>query len=371
MKIQSIEVYHVAMPLTHPFRTAASEWDSVESVLVRIVSGENHGWGECTPKQAPNYSSEWAQGAFIVICNWLAPLLMGQDITSGEQLQGTLSGVKGNYFAKAGLDLAWWDLYARSQGKPLWKLIGGKADVVDVGADFGVTESVDELLTEVAGAEEAGFKRVKLKCRPGWDVDIISAVRRAFPDVVMHVDFNSAYTLDNLPMFRELDRYDLTMIEQPLAHDDLLDHATLQQEIRTPVCLDESIVSVDKARKAIQLGACQWINIKLGRVGGLTNAVAIHDLCQEAGMPCWVGGSIESAVGQAHNIALATLPNIRYPADIFPSSRFYQQDLAEPEIVLIGPPQVRATAEPGIGCEPHPERLQQLLLKRTVVQRVN
>ncbi len=368
MRIQSIELYHVAMPVIYPFRTAFGDVDCIESVLVRMVGEKRFGWSESAPWAAPAYSSEWARGVFIVVRDWLAPLLVGKEIASGEQLQRALSGIKGNYFAKATLDLAWWDLYARSMGKPLWQVIGGKNETVEVGADIGVMESLDALLAEVARAKDAGFKRLKLKYRPGWELNMVAAVREAFPDMVIHVDCNSAYTLADLPMFQELDRYHLAMIEQPLQHDDLLDHARLQASIRTPVCLDESIVSVDKARKAIALKACRWINIKLGRVGGLTNALAIHNLCQEAGVPCWVGGMLESAVGQAHNIALATLPNIKYPSDIFPTSRFYHEDLGVPPIVLSGPSQVTATAEPGIGCEPDARRLEDRLVERAVVE---
>ncbi|MCC7355208.1 MAG: o-succinylbenzoate synthase [Anaerolineae bacterium] len=368
MKIQAIEVYHVAMPIIYPFRVSFGDIAHIESILVRMVSEKQHGWSESCPLGAPAYSSEWTHGVFIMVRDWLAPLLVGKEVTSGEQLQRALSGVKGNYFAKAALDLAWWDLHARGMGKPLWQVIGGKGATVDVGADIGVMESLDALLAEIAKAKEAGFKRLKLKYRPGWELNMISAVREAYPDMVIHVDCNSAYTLADLPMFQELDRYHLAMIEQPLQHDDLLDHARLQASLRTPVCLDESIVSVDKARKAMALKACRWVNIKLGRVGGLTNALAIHDLCQEAGIPCWVGGMLESAVGQAHSIALATLPNIKYPSDIFPTSRFYHEDLGVPAITLSGPSQVTATTEPGIGCEPDARRLEERLVEKAIVE---
>jgi O-succinylbenzoate synthase len=293
--------------------------------------------------------------------------LQGQDIKSGQQLQEALSGVKGNYFAKASLDLAWWDLWARMQGKPLWQVVGGQGDTIAVGADIGVMESIEALVSEVGKAVGAGFRRVKLKYRPGWEVAMVAAVREAFPDAVFHVDCNSAYSLDDLDMFRELDQYGLAMIEQPLAHDDLLDHAELQKHIETPVCLDESIVSVAKARQAVAAQACQWVNIKVGRVGGMTNALAIHDLCEVAGVPCWVGGMLESAVGQAHSMALATLPNIKYPADIFPTSRFYEEDLAEPGVELSGVSQMTLSNETGIGCEPHPGRLRQLLVQEAAI----
>ena len=292
MHIDSVEIYHVAMPLVYPFRTAFSDESAIESIFVRMIGGDQHGWGETAPWRAPLYSSEWAAGIFAVIRDWLAPLLVGRDIASAGELQSVLAPIKGNYFAKAALDTAWWDLYARREGVPLWRLIGGETDTVGVGADIGVMHSLEALLAEMLKTVQAGFKRVKLKYRPGWELEMIAAVRARFPETVIHVDCNSAYTLEDLPMFRELDQYGLAMIEQPLAHDDLVDHATLQRQIKTPVCLDESIVSVEKARKAIEAGACGWVNIKVGRVGGLTNAIAIHDLCREAGIPCWVGGML-------------------------------------------------------------------------------
>jgi len=364
VKIERLDLYHVAMPLISPFRTAFGNDDCVESVFVRMWSGGQYGWGEAAPWRDPAYSPEWAGGAFILVRDKLAPRLLGQDLRSGQELQQALAGVKGNYFAKASLDLAWWDLHARQLGRPLWSVLRGSGPVVEVGADIGVLESTEALLLEIDQAQQAGFKRLKLKYRPGWELGMIAAVRARFPDMVIHVDCNSAYSLAQLPMFRELDRFDLAMIEQPLAHDDLLDHSRLQSEIATPVCLDESIVSPEKARKATELKACSWINIKHGRVGGLTSAVAIHDLCLSAGVPCWVGGMLESAVGQAHSIALASLPNIHYPSDIFPSRRFYHEDLGEPAVDLCAPSRVRASDGAGIGVEPHPERLRRQTLQR-------
>ncbi|MHB0857311.1 MAG: o-succinylbenzoate synthase [Anaerolineae bacterium] len=363
MRISAIQVYRVAMPLIYPFRTAFGNDDCIESVLVRMESDEGFGWGEASPWRAPNYSAEWAAGAFVLVRDWLAPALVGQEVASGDQLQALLRSVKGNPFAKAALDLAWWDMQARSRGIPLWKLLGGGGPCVQVGADIGVMETIGALLEEIGKAEAAGYRRLKLKYRPGWEIDMLTAVRDCYPRMVIHVDCNSAYTLANLPMLRELDRFDLAMVEQPLAHDDLLDHAKLQRELVTPICLDESITHPDRARQAIELRACGWINIKPGRVGGLTNALKIHDLARQAGIPCWVGGMLESAVGQSHNIALATLPNFRYPADIFPTSRFYHEDLGDPPIALSGPSQVSALDAPGIGCEPHPERLRRLALE--------
>jgi O-succinylbenzoate synthase len=365
--IDRIDLYHVAMPLVYPFRTAYGEDTVVQSVLVKMTSGKLSGWGESSPLAAPAYSPEWAGGIFAVMRRWLAPRLAGQDITSGQQLQQLLSCFKGNYFAKAGLDLAWWDLHARQHGKPLYQVLGGRRDTVAVGADFGAMETVAALVEKIREAVAVGFERVKLKFRPGWDLPMIRTVRRAFPNTVFHIDCNSGYRIEDAALFQALDEFGLAMYEQPLNHDDLIDHAALQKMVQTPICLDESITSVDKTRKALALQACRYINVKPGRVGGLTNAVAIHDLAQQAGVPCWVGGMLESAVGAAHCIALATLPNFTYPADIFPSSRFYKQDLAEPEIVLCARSRVQAAAGPGIGTAPHLDRLQGLTVEHAPV----
>jgi O-succinylbenzoate synthase len=371
MYIDRIDLYHVAMPLIAPWRTAYGEDAVVESVLVKMASGDLAGWGEASPLATPTYSPEWATGVFTVARNWLAPRLVGNRVNSGADLQSRLALVKGNYFAKGGLDMAWWDLHAQHQGQPLYRTLGGERPTVTVGADFGVMDAIDDLLKQVGEAVQAGFKRIKLKFRPGWDLPMVRAVRRAYPDTVFHIDCNSAYRLEDAPLFAALDEFNLAMIEQPLAHDDLLDHAALQKQVRTPVCLDESITSLDKTRKALALGSCKYVNIKPGRVGGLTNAIAIHDLCQQHEVPCWVGGMLESAVGVAHCIALATLPGFTYPADIFPSRRYYRQDLGTPEIVLSGTSQISALEQPGIGTAPVQERLATMTLDHAVVVPLN
>ena len=366
MKIERIEIYRVSMPLIYPFRTAFGNDDAIESVLVRLLAGEAYGWGEAAPWKVPAYSPECAATQFVMARDFIAPRLLGQELTTGANLQERLSFIKGNPFAKAAFDLAWWDLHARSQNEPLWRCIGGHSPHVVAGADFGVMETIDLLLETIQTAVEAGYQRVKLKYRPGWELEMVAAVRAAFPTLIMHVDCNSAYTLEALPMFQELDHYGLAMIEQPLMHDDLIDHARLQAHLETPICLDESITSLAKVRKAIEIKACRWVNIKPGRVGGITPAVEIHDLCQQAGIPCWIGGMLESAVGAAHCIALATLPNIRYPSDIFPTSRFYREDLGCPPIEHSGPSKFEASPSPGIGVEPHAGRLEEMALEKIV-----
>jgi O-succinylbenzoate synthase len=374
MRITAVEIYHVAMPLLYPWRTAYGEDAAVESVLLRLhaidlTNGrELSAWGESSPLAAPCYSPEWAGGVFATVRDWLAPAVVGREVASGADLQRLLGHFKGNPFARATLDTAWWVLEARRVGQPLHRLLGATRDTCPVGADFGVMDSTDDLLRAIAGAVEAGFPRIKLKFRPGWDLPMLAAVRREFPEQVFHIDCNSGYRLSDLELFRRVDEFHLAMIEQPLAHDDLVDHAKLQQAIRTPVCLDESITSVERAAQAIELGSCRYVNIKPGRVGGITSAVAIHDLCRRAKIPCWVGGMLESAVGARLCVALAMLDNFTYPADIFPSSRFYADDLARPELELTsgpdGTPHVTASPQPGIGAEPDAALLARLTKQR-------
>ena len=369
MRIDHIELYHVAMPLISPWRTAYGEDAAIHSVLCRMSSGSVDGWGESAPFAAPCYSPEWAAGVFTVTKDWLAPALLHQDIQSGPQLQQLLSHFKGNPFAKAVLDTAWWNLSARVSNTPLHIALGADRDEVPVGADFGVMDSMDDLLEAVGQAIADGFPRVKLKFRPGWDIPMLTAVRRQHPEHPFHIDCNSGYRLQDLPLFRQVDEFKLIMIEQPLQHNDLIDHAQLQAQIRTPVCLDESLTTVREAEQAIAMKSCGFANIKPGRVGGLTCAVAIHNVFRDAGIPCWVGGMLESAIGAAHCAALAMLDNFSYPGDIFPSRRFYHEDLADPPLDLhTSPDGLRMVAAPTQLPEPVPERLDRLTLQRAVVR---
>lgn len=356
MRIDAIDLYHVAMPLLYPWRTAYGDDHVAESVLVRMESGGQAAWSESSPLAAPCYSPEWAGGVFACLREWLAPPLVGQYIESGADLQQRLSHFKGNTFAKAALDNAWWILEAQRRQLPLHRLLGAKRDQVEVGADFGVMDSIGDLIAAMRGAVEAGFPRIKLKFRPGWDLAMLRAVRQEYPDITIHIDCNAAFRMRHFDLLCQLDDFNLAMIEQPLAADDLIDHARLQAAIRTPICLDESISSVEQAEQAIDLGSGRWVNIKPGRVGGLTNAVAIHDMCREAKIGCWVGGMLESAIGARICIALAMLDNFTYPADIFPSSRFYAADLGRPAVELTksgeGRPCVSALEAPGIAAEP-------------------
>jgi len=368
MKIDKIELYHVRMPLIEPFRTALGEQDAIHSVLVKMSSGDWYGWGETTPFREPCYSPEWAGGAFLLMKEFLAPQIVGRNIESADELLQFLERFRGNPFAKAGLEIAWWVLKAKMDSKPLHRLIGGESQQVSVGADIGVQENVDALLKKIELAIEEGYPRVKLKFRLGMDVNMLKAVRDAFPNYTFHIDCNASFTLKHLDIFKQIDRLELAMIEQPLHYSDLVDHAELQRHIETPICLDESVNSVKAAEDAIRLKSCRYMNIKLGRVGGLLNAVKIHDMCEEAGIPCWVGGMFESAIGSGVSAELATLRNFKYPADIFPSKAFYFEDLASPEIKLCAPGKIEVSKVPGIPYEPKKRLLKLYTVEKAVVK---
>ena len=362
MRIDEVSVFHVSMPLKAPWKTSFSVEHSIDTILVRLRSGEVEGWGEAAPYARPQFCAEWCPSAFLLVRDVFGPLLAGQEVATAQDLNARLDPFKGNYFAKAAIETAWWDLWAKTKGEPLWRLIGGQSPEVAVGADIPVQEGTDKLLADVGAAVEAGFSRTKLKFRPDSGVGMVAAVREAFPDATLHIDCNCGFTLDDLPIFRELDRLGLAMIEQPLGWDDLVDHARLQAELETPICLDESITSVDRVRKALDCGAARWINIKHGRVGGVANALEIHRLCIEREVPCWIGGMLESFVGQGVSLALGTLPGMAYAADIFPTGRLYADDLAGPEVHLSAPGQVVAPDRLGHGFVPDPDLLQRFLV---------
>ncbi len=365
MKIDSLEIFHVAMPLIYPWRTAYGVDYDIHSVLVKATSGDHFSWAESTPLEKPSYSPEGAAGVFLNVADYFAPRVVGHEFETAGAVTDALAVFKGNQFAKAALEIAWWTLEAKIQKRPLHVLLGGTTGEVQAGADFGIQDSFDMLLGNIQKAVDAGFPRVKLKFGRGWDVDMLEAVRSTFPNEKFHIDCNSGYTLDDLPMFKQIDRFNLEFIEQPLANDDIIDHAELARSIETPVCLDESVTGPRVVEQALKLGACKYVNIKPGRVGGLANAVRIHDICRDAGVPVWVGGMLESAVGSAVCVELATLPNFLYPGDLFPSSRFYTRDLGQPEIELTSK-QTMLPFESGLP-EPDLELLEKFTQQRVLV----
>jgi O-succinylbenzoate synthase len=367
MQIDSIEVFHVALPLREPQTTAVGPFDTLETVLVRMTSGSTAGWGEASPGRAPLANPEWAGSVFQCVRDWLAPRLVGKMVDSGKDLQNALAGFRGNQYAKAALDTAWWDLKARRDDQPLHKALGGRSERVEVGASFDQMESPDAFVAAIGRAFEAGFGRVELKFRPGWELNMLNFVRHDFPVERLHVDIEGALHLDNMELICRLDDFCLAMVEQPLPADDLVGHAMIQESLHTPICLDESITSPQQADIALELRSAQFINLKPGRVGGLTPSVAIHDACHENCIPCWVGAVPQTALGMRIGLALAAKPNCTYPAD-FPFEPLLADDLAPlPELVRDdkeGALQAKLWTEPGLGVEPEPA----LLEKYTIAQ---
>ena len=359
----------MALPLISPFRTANGEITTKHSVMVRLSCKGVEGWGEAASGYEPSYSPEWARSAYELDREFLLPRLIGQEVDSAANLMNRLAIFKGNSFAKTSVETAWWALHSKLLGQPLWRVLGGKDPVVRCGADFGIQNTIDDLLGLVQKAVDAGYPRIKLKVCHGWDIKVLEAVRSAFPAPIFHIDCNSGYDLkEDLETLRAFDRFNLAMIEQPLFHTDLIEHAELQKQIETPVCLDESIKSPRDFRLALKIGACQVVNVKVARVGGLYNAVQIHDMARNAGIEAWVGGMLESGVGAGIDAALGTLPGFTYPADVFPSSRFYRQDITEPCIKQDEHCCVVLDETPGVGFEPVPERLNAVTLYREMFE---
>ena len=358
MRVDRLDAYYVVFPLISPWKTAYGSDSEVHTILVRMGSGDHEGWGETTPLYAPCYSPESSVGVYHTIREYLAPQIVGREFNSARDLLNALKHFKGNPFAKAGVEIAWWMLKAVMAGQPLHKLLGGARQTVESGAAHGVKESLDDLLAAIQQGIEAGYKRTKLKFTPDWGIEVLRAVKSAFPEHVFHIDCNAGFTFDDLPLFGEVDKLGLAMIEQPLACDDLIEHARLQARLDTPICLDESIRSVRDMRLAIEIGACGYVNIKPGRVGGLQNALDIHDLARDHGIPAWVGGMLESSLGKGINVELATLENFVYPNDIAPSSRNIREDITEPTIEFPGREGIlKPSVVPGVPYLPSPERL--------------
>ncbi len=371
MKIDSIEVFHVALPLRQPREVAGRHLDTLETVLLRMQSGETAGWGEASPGNAPLAAEEWAAGVFGCLRDWLAPAIRSASVDMAEEIEQRLDPFRGNRFAKAALDTAWWDLAARLQGKPLHQLLGGKRQAVEIGVTFDRMNDIEELLEAIGQAFRAGYARVKLMFRPGWDVQMVDFVRKEFPVETFHIDCEGDLGLQHMEMICRLDDFNLAMIEQPFARDDLVGHAMAQEAVRTPICLDESITTPAQADMALELHSCQSMNLEPGRVGGLTTAVAIHDACRDAKVSCWAGAMPHSAIGARIGLALAALENCEYPADYFPSGEILQEDLCEPLLPTRDQPdeklQIPLWSEPGLGIEPDPKQLERFCIARAEV----
>lgn len=369
MKIDAAEIRYVELPLISPWRTAYGEDATIHSVMVCLKGQGELGWGEATPFYAPTYSPESARSVYETAREFFLPRLVGETLDSAAEVMDRLAVFKGNPFAKAAVETAWWALDSKLSGLPLWRSLGATSPVVRCGADFGVQDTIDELLALIQTAVDADYPRIKLKVKHGWDVNMLEAVRSAFPDPVIHVDCNSGYDLrDDIETLKSFDRFNLAMIEQPLDHLDLIEHAKLQKQIITPVCLDESVKRPRDFELALQIGACRVVNVKPGRVGGLHHAVQIHNMARDAGIDAWVGGMLESGVGAGICAALGTLPGFNYPADVFPSAKFYTEDIADRWIEQDENCCVVLDEKAGVGFEPVPQRLDRVTVMKAFVE---
>jgi o-succinylbenzoate synthase len=349
--IEQIEMRTVRLPLNEPFETSFGAIDSRLIFLVSVEAGGLIGWGEVVAEEAPRYSYETVSTAWHVIRDYLAPAMLAAPIAGLKDLAQRFTGFRGHNMAKAGLELAYMDLLARIRGQSLAQLIGGDRQRIAVGVSLGIQPSLDRLLERVDRYLSLGYQRIKLKIKPAWDIEIVREVRRRHSNILLSVDANCAYDLADRNHLKALEDFNLLMIEQPLDHDDLIDHARLQSEMITPICLDESITGAKRAAQALHLGSCRIINIKIGRVGGYSQALAIHDLCYAKRVPVWCGGMLESGIGRAHNIALASLAGFSLPADISASSRYFARDVIVPEVSVTSDGTVEVPDQPGLGFE--------------------
>lgn len=357
MQIEKVELRLVRLRLVRPFETSFGRVDERRIVIVRVDGGGATGWGECVADVDPFYSAETTRTCWDVLETYLAPAVLGRSLGHPREVAGAMRHVRGHHMAKAALEMAAWDLAARQAGVPLAAMLGGTREAIASGVSVGIQPSIGALVERVAAELEAGYRRVKIKIKPGWDLEPVRALRDRFGDVPLMVDANAAYTLETADPLVALDTAGLMMIEQPLDYDDLRDHAALQARLATAICLDESIASPARAADAIALGACRVVNIKPGRVGGHAASIAVHDLCAAHGVPVWHGGMLETGIGRAHNVHLAALPNFSLPGDIAASRRYFDPDVVEPPIEVRPDGTILVPRGPGIGVEVVEERL--------------
>ncbi|HTV60288.1 MAG TPA: o-succinylbenzoate synthase [Verrucomicrobiae bacterium] len=369
MRLKKITLREIHLPLLSPFETSFGATSLRRILLVEAETQDGAtGWGECTAGENPFYSYETVETAWHILGDFLFPILQGREIESAAEVFDLLARVRGHNMAKAALESAIWDIEAQRKSEPLWKALGGTLPEIPCGVSIGIQPSISELIAKVERELAAGYQRIKIKIKPGHDVAPVRALRERFPRIRLMADANSAYTLADAPLLKQLDDFYLIMIEQPLGHDDIYSHAKLQRELQTPICLDECIHDLEHARAAIETGACKIINIKLGRVGGHTAARRIHDLAQANSIPVWCGGMLESGVGRVHNIAMSTLPNFSLPGDVSASKRYWAEDVITPEVEVTPRGTILAPDTPGLGFAPRRDRIESLAVRSEVIE---
>jgi O-succinylbenzoate synthase len=367
MKLEAITLRELRMPLKHFFETSFGRVDSRRVLLVTAQCEGVEGWAECVASDSPFFSYEWIETAWATIVNFLAPALLGQSITQAKDSAALMSRVRGHNMAKAALENALWDAEAQQKNLPLWRMLGGSLRKIACGVSIGIQNSHEQLLEKIESELGAGYQRIKIKVRPGWDLDVLGKIRKRWPKILLSCDANSAYRLSDLDHLRKFDEFNLLMIEQPLWEDDIFQHSRLQQELKTAICLDESIRQARDAEAAIELGACRIINIKVGRVGGFTEAIHVHDLCQRRGIPVWCGGMLETGIGRAHNIALSKLPNFRLPGDVSASKRYWEEDIVEPAIEVSPEGTIALSDMAGRGYAIKPDLIKKLTVRTETI----
>ncbi len=364
MKIEAITLRELQMPLVHFFETSFGRTYTRRVMLLTLHCDGLEGWGECVAGEGPFYSEEYIDGAWDVITRCMAPLICGKTICEGREVPALLSRIREHPMAKAALENAAWDAEAQEKQIPLWKLLGGGRREIACGVSIGIQDSHAQLLEKIEIELAAGYQRIKVKVKPGWDIEVLEKIRARWPDILLSCDANSAYTLADEQHLKNFDRFKLLMIEQPLWADDFYFHANLQKKLQTALCLDEAIRTPRDAEAALELGACRIVNIKVGRVGGFSNAIAIHDIAKRFNIPVWCGGMLESGIGRAHNVALSTLPNFKLPGDVSASKRYWKEDIIEPEVEVSPQGTIAISDKPGRGYE-----LRQHLIEKLTVRK--
>jgi len=367
--IQSIELREIRLPLVHFFETSFGRTTERRIVLARVIDADGaEGWGECTAGEGPFYSDEWTESSWNTLREFLAPMVLGKEIANAAHVFKLMKLVRGHRMAKATIETACWDLEAKRAGVPLSKHLGGTRREIACGVSIGIQDTPEMLIEKIRKEVDAGYQRIKIKIKPGWDLKIIERVRKEFPDIRLMGDANSAYKLSDVSLFQQLDCLNLMMLEQPLAHDDIFDHATLQRQIKTPVCLDESIRSAEDAAHAIALGSCRIINVKLGRVGGHAEAKRVEQVARDNEIPVWCGGMLESGIGRAHNIAMSTLPGFTLPGDVSASARYWEEDIIDPPVTVSARGTITPPDSPGIGFAVNLPRIEALTVRKETIR---
>jgi o-succinylbenzoate synthase len=368
MKIEAITLREIQMPLVHFFETSFGRTYARRIFLITAHCDGIDGWGECVASENPFYSSEWLDSAWPTIKRYLAPAVMGRNLSSAHEAPALMASVRGHRMAKAAIENALWDAEAKQKRQPLWRLLGGTLREIPCGVSIGIQDSVEQLLDKIQTELAAGYRRIKVKVKPGWDINVLERIRSRWPEIVLSCDANSAYALEQIEHLRKFEQFNLLMIEQPLWDDDIYNHSRLQKQLRTSICLDESIHHARDAAQAIETEACRIINIKVGRVGGFTEAKKVHDVCAAQNIPVWCGGMLESGVGRANNIALSTLENFRLPGDVSASKRYWKEDIIEPEVEVTPQGTILIRDEPGTGYQIREDLIEKLTVRKETLR---